>query len=275
MVQVRKHSGEFEDFDARKVSYALIRSGAKKELADGIVAEVETKAYDGITTGEIYHIAFQLLHKHDFDSAVRFSLKDAIMRLGPSGFPFEKYIAKVLEAHGFSVKLNQKLNGMCVTHEVDLIVEDSAGRYMVECKYHNQPGYYTGLKEALYTFARFEDLVDGGNNFKSAWVVSNTKCSEDALKYCKCKNVRVTSWGYPHGESLQDLIDSKCLYPITIMPHLSDDARFKLSQQGIITAGDLARMEPKVIAETTGCNEVEIKELMLTVGKLTVQKNRE
>ena len=54
------------------------------------------------------------------------------------------------------------MKGKCASHEIDVIADKGDSlRYMIECKYHNSQGIYTGLKEALYTHARFLDLNNG------------------------------------------------------------------------------------------------------------------
>ena len=56
------------------------------------------------------------------------------------------------------------LRGHCVSHEIDIVASKQEKQYMIECKYHNMPGIYTCLKEVLYTYARFLDLVEGSQN---------------------------------------------------------------------------------------------------------------
>lgn len=51
--KVRKCSGSFEEFDARKIYSACIAAGAPEEIAEEIAKEVEQRAYDGMTTDEI------------------------------------------------------------------------------------------------------------------------------------------------------------------------------------------------------------------------------
>ena len=119
------------------------------------------------------------------------------MLMGPSGFNFESYIAQILEGHGYKIEsIRTKLKGRCVEHEIDLIAVSpaEARRIMVECKYHNFSGAYTGLKDALYTHARFLDLNGGDKRqFDNEMLVSNTKISQDALQYAKCVEQHVLS----------------------------------------------------------------------------------
>lgn len=45
--------------------------------------------------------------------------------------------------------------------KLTLLQGTPSGRYMIECKFHNVP-IYTGLKEVMYTYARFLDVKDAG-----------------------------------------------------------------------------------------------------------------
>jgi hypothetical protein len=252
MVWVVKRSGEREDFDRGKVEHALRRSGASESLAKDVAFEVEKKAFDGITTQSLYKLAYDLLGRHDRGSATRFGLKAAIMRLGPTGYPFERYVGRLLKVHGYDTRINAILNGVCVEHEVDVVAVKDGMNYMVECKYHNQQGYSTGLKEALYTQARFQDLVEAGNDFSVPWIFCNTKITNTAIDYGRNRGMRFTSWGYPRGESLQDLIECESLYPITIFGTLTEDMRNRLLKGDIVFARDLRGMTPKALSNAVG-----------------------
>ena len=249
MVWVLKHSGEREEFDLNKVTYALMRSGASKKLAEDIAETVKSQIYDGIATGKVYKIAFDILHKYDLSSATRFGLKLAIMRMGPSGYPFEKYVARILAEHGYTTKTNQFLSGCDVEHEIDVIAEKEGKVYMVECKYHNQFGFASGLKEAMYTYARFMDLRDAGSDFTHPWLVTNTKITEDAINYGLGKQMKLTAWGHPETENLQQLIEGEIMYPVTILRHIDDKLKNKLMDNGFITVKDIVKCRPEEIAD--------------------------
>jgi len=269
MVYVIKSNGERQEFDVEKVRYALERSGASKELAAEIAGKVLEQAKDGISTGKIYGLAYGLLEKQNLTAAAKFSLKQAIMLMGPTGFPFEKYVARLLSARGFKTQTNLVLAGECVTEEIDVRAEKGSDCYMVECKYHNEPGYRTGLKEALYTWARFEDVTGGGHRFTCPWIVTNTKLSDDAIKYATCKRMKMTSWGYPEGESLQEIIEAEGLYPITILVGLGEESRKKLFEAGITLIKDMVKLEDKELIELGALKEDELKRLRQQANELT------
>ena len=121
-------------------------------MIDNILYKIESILYDGITTKQIYQTAFDLLKKDSRSNAGRYNLKRAIMALGPSGFPFEQYIESVFEQQGYKVKVNQFLEGVCVTHEIDVLAENDRHVLLIECKYHNKQGLFSDVKVPLYSF---------------------------------------------------------------------------------------------------------------------------
>jgi len=50
---------------------------------------------DGMTTADIYGQAFALLRKRHGPTAVKYSIRRAMLELGPDGFPFEKFVARI------------------------------------------------------------------------------------------------------------------------------------------------------------------------------------
>ncbi|MFH1229751.1 MAG: restriction endonuclease [Candidatus Aenigmatarchaeota archaeon] len=262
-MQVVKASGELEKFDFRKIKRTCIKAGCSDELANDIAREVQRRAYEGITTREVLRITLSLLNKRKPYAAIRYDLKGAIFRLGPAGFVFEELVGEILKEYGYSVKVHCVIKGMCVSHEIDVVASKDGSNYMIECKYHNVPGIYTGLKESLYTYARLLDLKDnfksgGQNDFSQAWLVCNTKFSEDAVKYASCKGMRLIGWNYPEGQGLEYMIESKKLYPITMLRDMDADTLSKMSSSNFILALDLLRVP---ISEINKITKIPIKKL--------------
>lgn len=157
------------------------------------------------------------------------------MRLGPAGFLFEDYVSEILTYAGFKIKNKRiKINGKCARHEIDLIGNKENKKFLIECKYHSHHGVYTGLKEALYTHARF---LDASDIFDEELIVCNTKLSFQAKKYAKCAGQQVISWHYP-AESLESIIEKNKLYPVTILNPTSGELQMFV-QNRIIVAKDL------------------------------------
>ena len=260
-ISVRKASGEIEPYDPDKVFKSCMRAGASRDEAEKILSEVDRILYDGITTGEIYRKVEEALERLDYAKASKYRLKDALMRLGPAGFPFEAFIAKVLERHGYETRIRTLLRGRCVSHEIDVIAERTrdipATKYMIECKYHNRHGIYTGLKETMYTYARFLDLKDGYKlglceRFDGAWLITNTKFSLEAIEYAKCTGVNLLGWSYPPGMSLQAMIESRDLYPITILKDIHVEELAILSRMDLVTLNDLSKRSVEELHRVTG-----------------------
>lgn len=157
-ITVTKYSGDKDLFDESKLKHSLIRSGAKDDIIKRIIDEIKALLYDGISTKEIYKMVFTLLRKSSRPTAARYKLKKAIYELGPSGFPFEKFIEEILKYEGFQTQINSIVKGHCVNHEVDVIAEKNEQHFMVECKFHNTQGIICNVKIPLYIHSRFQDL---------------------------------------------------------------------------------------------------------------------
>lgn len=186
----------------------------------------------------------------------RYRLKESIMLMGRSGFNFESFIARVLEENGYRIEsLRSKIRGKCVDHEVDIVaisLHYNSSRIMVECKYHNFRGTFTGIKESLYTHARFLDLRENNEiKFDKEMLVSNTQISQDAVKYSSCVGQEVLSWRYPPERGLERLIEQKGLYPLTIL-HLSPSELYAFSKMGVLVARDILNMDAKKMSVQTG-----------------------
>ena len=113
-----------------------------------------------MTTKKIYQMAFNMLKGKSRVSASKYKLKKALMELGPSGFPFEKLVSKIMEHEGFETKVGVIVQGNCVQHEVDVIALKDNNHYMIECKYHSDQGRFCNVKIPLYIHSRFRIVID-------------------------------------------------------------------------------------------------------------------
>lgn len=255
---VVKESGEKERFMPEKLMRTLARAGVSNEIARNVVKEIKGKLYDGITTRVILQLALNKLKRHDPISGARYDLKRAIMNLGPTGFPFERYFAELLKHHGYKVSVGRIFHGNLVSHEIDVCAKKDK-TYMIECKYHNAPGIYTSIKVALYVYARFLDLK---NKFDVPWLATNTKFSNKVEKYARGIGMKLTSWQYPKNESLQDLIENKNLYPITILKSVDESVKGKLSQANIMLVLHLLDRDIKELKRRTKLPENILKKVV-------------
>jgi Holliday junction resolvase len=262
-IRVVKADGSMAPFDSEKVRMTALRAGADPELADKVAKEVERRAYDGIPTKRILDIALKLLDRLEPHVAARYDLKGAIMRLGPAGFIFEELLAEMLRAWGWKAKVHSMIAGRCVSHEVDVVAEKGNERAMIEAKYHNQPGIFTGVKDALYVVARFEDLIAAKTKegtFTKPWLATNTKFSGDTIQYAECRGLQLLGWKYPAKQSIQFLLESKQLYPITVIRTLDKMTLEKLAAAELMFCHDLMRSTNELYRKT-GIKETKLVQL--------------
>ena len=251
-IKVTKASGRTEDLDTGKLLESLLRAGADREQAGVIIDNILGEIPRYTNTRKIYSLAMKYLRQINHATGLRYSLKRAIFRLGPSGYPFEKYVGELFRHHGYRTENGLVLEGRCVKHEVDVLASNEGELSFIECKYHNRAGNSTDVKVAMYIHARFQDL---GPLFREkypakeikGWLVTNTRCTSDALKYAECTGLNILSWTYPGRTSLQKMIEDKKLYPVTIMAGVSSGLLTRLFERNIILLKTLAEMEAKEI----------------------------
>ena len=246
-ITITKASGVQDKFSSEKLRASLKKSGADDNTVENILFEIESILYDGISTKKIYQAAFNMLKKGLKSNAGRYNLKRAIMALGPSGFPFEKYIAAIFEWQGYKVQTQLFLEGACVTHEIDVLAENEDHFLLTECKFHNSLGIVSNVKIPLYVHSRYRDVQNNwqktsGKPLKCC-VVTNTKFSADAVKYAVCEVLRLLSWDYPPKESLRNLIDESGLYPITCLTSLTNKEKETILVEGIVLCKELLKRE--------------------------------
>lgn len=266
-VLVTKASGEMVKFSETKLRSSMQRTGATNEQINRIIDEISDKLYAGISTKKIYRMAFNLLRESSKYLAARYHLKRAIMELGPSGYPFEKFVAAILHQQGYRIEVGQIVQGKCVKHEIDVIAEMDHHHFMIECKYHNQPGIFCDVKIPLYIQARFKDveaewkkLPGHANKFHQGWVVTNTKFSPDAIQYGNCAGLKLLGWDYPVKGSLKDLIDSLHLYPVTCLTSLTRLEKQQLLNRKIVLCKEVC--DNKKHLEDIGLNSIRIKKII-------------
>jgi hypothetical protein len=257
-ILITKASGEKALFDPNKVESTCIRAGASPELAKKIANQIYSQLHHGMTTKEIYRMVLRLLATQgNIAIKQRYRLKEAIMRMGPAGFSFETYVGQILEQFGYLIKsIRSEMEGRCVKHEIDLVLESHQDRkkWLVECKYHNMSGRYTGLKESLYTHARFLDLSE---KVDREMLVCNTKVSSDVITYSKCVGQKILSWRYPIDMGLEKMIELKKLYPITIL-NLTRSELESFSIKNLMIAKNLLELPVHEIVQKTGISSKRI-----------------
>ncbi|MFH1820888.1 MAG: ATP cone domain-containing protein [Methanobacteriota archaeon] len=279
-MKVVKADGNIEEFKPQKIMRTLRRSGASGATANKILNEIIDTSYDGITTKEILKRVKTLLQKEEPQAAMRYDLKGAIMRLGPSGYPFETFVAKILEHYGYKTKLRTIVEGRFLRHEIDIIAERMNGaavRCMMECKFRNLPGTSVDTKDVLYTYARFLDLNEGnargkGFRFDEVWVVSNARISSQAIRYANGKGMKLLCWRCHGGTSLEKMIEAKGLYPVTILRSVDRETLEKLFAANLILAKDLLLHDISLLKKKTGLKEEKLRKLISETRRLLAHR---
>lgn len=235
-------------FEPGKLRRSLLRSGAPPGVVDALVERVSGEVFEGMSTAEIYNRAFALLKDHRAAYASRYKLKKAIYELGPTGFPFEKFISAMLNNSGHQTVTNETFMGHCVAHEIDVVASGKKGVTLIECKFHSDQGKKCDVKIPLYIHSRYRDIRRWNDKqekkalpLRPGWVVTNTRFTSDALKYGQCAGLYLLSWNYPPKNSLKKRIDRSGLYPITVSTLLSAREKEFLLDRGVVLGKELLK----------------------------------
>jgi hypothetical protein len=229
-------------------------------LNDALSA-VNAKVKEGMTTSEIYNIVFTVLKKEQHVVASKYSLKKAIVDLGPAGFNFEDFACRILQEKGYNTELRQLLNGEVITHETDIIATNKTAAntgtpyvcMAVECKFHIQPWTYCPIQTALYVYARFLDIQEGyklgreKRKITNMMIITNTRFSSEVIRYAQSKGISLVSWDYPQGQSIKDIVDTKGLYPITVLTTLAKHEKAMLMKKGVLLVKDINEKDVKPV----------------------------
>ena len=236
---------------------SMKRVGVPDELQPMVVQHIKERLRPNIPTSEIFYHILEFLKTKDTKASLRFNLKQAIFDLGPTGFPFERYIERIFQYMEYRTQVDVILEGECVHHEIDLLVEKEGKRDMIEAKFHNQGGSKTEIHVALYTYARYLDVKEK-NNIDKVWIITNTKLSQDAVHYAQCKGINVIGWNYPDRGNLQNFVEYPGMYPITILNVLSNEERRQLLEHNIVLCSDLLSYSEEEIAAKSGIDRHKI-----------------
>lgn len=243
-----KADGSRDTFNPRLLILSLQRAGAGEYTAQRITETITSTIVSGVTSKEIYARAFALLRKEARPLAARYALRRALLELGPTGHPFEDFISHLYRAEGWEVETRKIMKGKCVQHEVDFYASHTAQNEFLaaELKYHNDPGYKTDLKVALYVKSRFDDIFACDESIRSCPIdrgilVTNTKFTSEAITYAECAGVELLGWDYPLKESLFLRMTHASIYPITTVTSLSHAEKRLLVEHGVIAVDEVVR----------------------------------
>jgi len=266
-MKVTKRSGEQVRYVAKKLRKSLMRSGASGKVVKQIMKKIEKSLYPGISTKEIYKQAFSLLRKEHRATAAKYKLRNAILELGPSGFPFEHYVSHLMEAEGYEIKVGVIVEGKCVNHEVDVVAEKNKEVNFLECKFHNKSTFNCNIKTPLYIHSRFRDIIEKlesqgiQNDTKYSFgIVTNTKFTSEATIYATCSGIQLLSWNYPPKNGIRERIDRTGMHPITCLTTLTKKEKHSLLNNDVILCRHL--MNDSKPLEKIGINKGRLAKIM-------------
>ena len=272
-MKIVKHSGAIVDFNRSKLKQSLLKSGASPAIVDDVLQLIEKEVYEGISTKRIYKMAFGLLKKNSNSHAARYNLREAIRLLGPAGFFFEKFIARLFSSEHYETKVDMILQGKCVSHEIDVLIKNNAIITMVECKFHVGRDAATDVKVPMYILSRFNDLRERqhqifskSDSVSKCWIVTNNRFTSDAVDFAKCSGLNLLSWDYPTNNNLKTKIDNRQLYPITCLTTLTLSEKEKLLILDIILVREIVNNREDL--EKIGLSPNRIKNVMKEASEL-------
>jgi hypothetical protein len=272
-MKIVKHSGDIVAFNPEKLKASLLKSGANKDVVQKILFAIKKELYEGISTKKIYKMAFALLKKEANAHAARYNLRSALQLLGPTGFFFEKYIARLFLAELYETKLNLTLQGKCISHEIDVLIKKNNVISMVECKFHPGREAVSDVKVPMYILSRFNDLKEKQyaifsrkDSISKCCIVTNNRFTSEAIAFAKCSELNLLSWNYPEKNNLKTKNDSDYLYPITCLTTLSLTEKDKLLILDVILVKEIINNSDCL--EKIGISPNRVKNVMKEASEL-------
>ena len=271
-MHIKKSSGLDAEFSKKKLEKSLRSAGADETLVTKIASQIEREIKPGMNTTDIYALARSYLKRHaPAAAAAKYSLKRAIMELGPTGYPFEQFFGQLLAAQGYKTHVSVKVDGVCVSHEIDVLAYQGDVTSFIECKFHNHPGYTTNVKVPLYIYSRFLDIREAfarnerGRNYEG-WVVTNTSFSKDALTYGTCKGLKLIGWTYPKEGNLQQMIEMSGLHPVTCLTSINEKTKAYLMKHNVVLCRQARERED--LLRQAGLHDADITALKTEIDGL-------
>lgn len=245
-MQVRKFSGELVEFNLNQLKGSLAKSGASSDIVDHVWERMQPMVYDGINTRDLYRMAFRLLKQQADSFAARYSLKRALRDLGPAGYYFEQWVARLFQYAGYQTVTSQLLAGNSVTHEVDVVAQKDDEQLLVECKFRNTDDAKISVTTPMYFLSRVRDF-EGRDfsffgktlRFTGGWLVTNAYLTSDSIRFGQYYHLNLLAWDYPGQSSIKRRVDNAGLYPITCLTTVSKTGKDVLLRQGCLLVKDI------------------------------------
>ena len=251
-----KADGSKQLFDEEKIVRTCLRMGASREDALQIVQKVEGRLYEGISTRKILQMIYSLMRKQKPAVKHLFDLKYGISLMEPKP-EFEAFIRILLVHSGFKVEPNTILRGLCGEHEADAIATRDGMTHFVEVKHHNSYHALTGLDESRIARAILEDVTEGYSHGLSsikidrAMIVTNTRYSEHAMKYGRCRDILQVGWSSPEFFGLREMVEKHKLYPLSCLRGISAKVRLRLVEAGVVVIKQLLEQDVRYLERKT------------------------
>ncbi|MFD1631761.1 restriction endonuclease [Pseudopedobacter beijingensis] len=245
-IYVTKFSGERVEFKPESLINSLSKSGASPQQVNTVFNEMQKHIYNGITTRQLYQIAFKLLKQQRNVFAARYSLKKALRDLGPAGYYFERWVAKLFHHYGYKTLTGQVLQGKAVTHEVDVVAQKDDKLIFAECKFRNTVDAKISVTNPMYFLSRVKDLSNKPFSFfgseqhlSEGWLISNAYLTKDAISFAECYDIKLMAWDYPPEKSIKYRVDLGALYPVTCLTTLTIAEKETLLKNNCILVKDI------------------------------------
>lgn len=263
---IRKNNGKLVPFDEQRIFQSLSRTGVSEQIAQEVVKKVKKSLRPKMTTDAIYDIVREELKQLAPAASARYRLRSSLLRLGPAGFHFEKYVASILTAYGYKTELPYELQGACVTHEVDVIAEKDGRRMFIEAKFRNNFDDVVNIKDTMSTWSRFLDLVEGARlglcpHFDEAWIVTNARFTKHSLNFGHCKNMVMVGWNHPKERPFASMVDLTTLYPITVLEDLKQNEIDAFLSKEISLCREVIDFAPSTLSKKTKLPLTRVKEI--------------
>lgn len=245
-MQVKKYSGELVAFDLRRLKGSLSKSGATPDVVEEVWEMMKPMVYDGISTRDLYKLAFRLLKREADSFAARYSLKRALKDLGPAGYYFEQWVARLFNHANYETVTGQQLAGNSVTHEIDVVAQKDDELLLVECKFRNTEDAKITVTTPMYFLSRVNDFkgrvfsfFGKDMQFTAGWLVTNALMTTDSIDFSAYYHLNLLSWNFPEESSIKRRVDNAGLYPITCLTTINKAEKDMLLKQGCILVKDI------------------------------------
>ena len=181
----------------------------------------------------------------------------------------------MLSSNGFEVGSNKILVGNCGEHEADAVAVKNGVTYFVEAKHHFNYHALTGLDESRIARAILEDVTEAhelgkaSQRFDRAMIITNTKYSDHAVNYGRCRDILQIGWNAPPDLSVQHMVEAANLYPLSCLKDLRRDVRAQLAISGVVVMKQVVDEELTALSRKTGVSK-QVLERIREQAKQTV-----